>query len=84
MDLTTIKDRIEVMPKNYHVEIGRILIKEEGIPYDENKNGIFINLSLLDKDIHDKIIKFIDYVELKEKQLAMDEKEKLELKDTFF
>ena len=84
MDLTTIKDRIEVMPKNYHVEIGRILIKEEGIPYDENKNGIFINLSLLDKDIHDKIVKFIDYVELKEKQLAMDEKEKLELKDTFF
>jgi len=38
----------------------------------------------LDKDIHDKIVKFIDYVELKEKQLAMDEKEKLELKDTFF
>ena len=84
MDLTTIKDRIEVMPKNYHVEIGRILIKEENIPYDENKNGIFINLSLLNKEIHEKIVKFIEYVELKEKQLAMDEKEKLELKDTFF
>ena len=84
MELTTIKDRIETMPKNYHIEIGRILIKEESIPYDENKNGIFINLSLLDKGIHDKIVKFIEYVELKEKQLAMDEKEKLELKDTFF
>jgi len=84
MELTTIKDRIESMPKNYHIEIGRILIKEENIPYNENKNGIFINLSLLNKDVHDKIVKFIEYVELKEKQLAMDEKEKLELKGTFF
>jgi hypothetical protein len=84
MELTTIKDLIEIMPKNYHIEIGRILIKEDNISYDENKNGIFINLSLLDKSIHEKIVKFIEYVELKEKQLAMDEKEKLELKDTFF
>lgn len=84
MELTTMKDRIESMPANYHIEIGRILIKEENVPYDENKNGIFINLSLLDKNIHDKIVKFIDYVELKEKQLAMDEKEKLDLKGAFF
>jgi hypothetical protein len=84
MDLTLIKDKIERMQKNYHVEIARILVKEYAITYDENKNGIFINLSHLSPDVHERIAKFIEYVELQEKQLEIDEKEKHELKDAYF
>ena len=84
MDLTFIKDKIEKMQKNYHVEIARILVKEYAISYDENKNGIFINLSHLSKDVHERIVKFIEYVDLQEKQLEIDEKEKHELKDAYF
>jgi hypothetical protein len=41
-------------------------------------------MSHLSSEIHEKIANFIDYVELQEKQLAIDEKEKHELKDAFF
>ena len=84
MTLTFIKERIEKMQKNYHTEIARILIKEHNISYDENKNGIFINLSHLSPDVHERITKFIEYVELQEKQLEIDEKEKHVLKDAYF
>jgi hypothetical protein len=43
MDLTMMKDKIEKMQKNYHVEIARILIKDYQISYDENKNVMTIN-----------------------------------------
>jgi len=84
MDITTIKNNIEKMQKNYHVEIARILIKEYNVSFDENKNGIFINLSHLSQEVVDKMIKFIEYVDLQEKQLEIDEKEKHELKDAYF
>jgi len=84
MDLTFMKDKIEKMQKNYHIELARMLIKEHDITYNENNNGIFINMSHLSSEIHEKIGNFIDYVELQEKQLAIDEKEKHELKDAFF
>ena len=84
MDLISIKDKIEKMQKNYHTEIARILIKEHQISYDENKNGIFINLSHLSPIVIEKMVKFIDYVDLQEKQLEIDEKEKHELKDAYF
>jgi len=84
MDLTIIKDKIEKMQKNYHTEIARILIKEHEISYDENKNGIFINLSHLSEEVINKMKQFIEYVDLQEKQLEIDEKEKHELKDAYF
>lgn len=84
MDLTMMKDKIEKMQKNYHVEIARILIKDYQISYDENKNGIFINLSHLSQEVIEKMIKFMEYVDLQEKQLEIDEKEKHELKDAYF
>jgi hypothetical protein len=84
MDLTMMKDKIEKMQPNYHIEIARILIKEYQISYDENKNGIFINLSHLSQEVIDKMIQFMEYVDLKEKQLEIDEKEKHELKDAYF
>jgi len=84
MTLTFIKERIEKMQKNYHTEIARILIKEHNISYDENKNGIFINLSHLTPEVIEKMNKFIEYVDLQEKQLEIDEKEKHVLKDAYF
>lgn len=79
-----LKDKIEQMQKNYHIEIARILIQEHNSSYDENQNGIFINLSNMTPEMHIKIQQFVEYVELQEKQLAIDENEKHELKDNFF
>jgi hypothetical protein len=84
MNLSLLKDKIEQMQKNYHIEIARILIQEHNSSYDENQNGIFINLSNMTPEMHFKIQQFVEYVELQEKQLAIDENEKHELKDNFF
>lgn len=84
MDVSYIKDKVEQMSKNYHIEIARILITKYNVSYDENQNGIFINLSQLSPDIHKTISQFINYVDLQEKQLRDDENEKDGLKDIFF
>lgn len=82
--MQVIKDRIETMPKNYQVEVGRILINAFNVSFDENQNGIFINLSTLSPDIIIKLEEFIKYVDVQESYLNIDENEKHELKDTFF
>jgi hypothetical protein len=84
MDVSDIKDKVEQMSKNYHVEIARILITKYNVAYDENQNGIFINLSQLSPEVHKTISQFINYVDLQEKQLRDDENEKDGLKDIFF
>lgn len=84
MNVNEMKDRIEQMPKNYHVEMARILINTHKISYDENQNGLFFNLSQLSVDVYEKMQHFIEYVELQERQLKVDEIEKDELKDSFF
>jgi hypothetical protein len=84
MNLHYIKDRIELMPKHYQIEISRILIEQNKISYNENQNGIFINLSNLPHDIISKIENYINYVNLQESQINQTELQKDELKDKFF
>jgi hypothetical protein len=84
MNVNEMKDRIEQMPKNYHVEMARILINTHKISYDENQNGLFFNLSQLSTEVYEKMQNFIEYVELQEHQLKIDETEKDGLKDSFF
>jgi hypothetical protein len=83
MDLHNIKERIELMPKNYQIEIGRILLDHQ-ISYNENQNGIFVNLSNLPNEVVTKINNYISYVNLQETQINQTEQEKDELKDKFF
>jgi hypothetical protein len=84
MNLNEMKDRIEQMTKNYQVEISRLLIHKHNIPYDENQNGIFINMGQLSEEVQLSMHKFIKYVDLQEQQLNADETEKDGLKDIFF
>lgn len=78
------KDRIEQMTKNYQIEIARILINTHRVSYDENQNGLFINITKLNPEIHHIIQQFITYVDLQEQQLRKDEVKKDGLKDIFF
>jgi len=78
------KERIEIMPKHYQIEIGKILIGQHQTIYNENQNGIFINLSNVSYEILEKVQKYIDYVNLQESQLNQTEQQKDELKDLFF
>jgi hypothetical protein len=84
MNVQDMKERIEIMPKHYQIEIGKLLIGQNQIVYNENQNGIFINLSNVSYEILEKLQKYIDYVNLQESQLNQTEQQKDELKDLFF
>jgi len=84
MNLHEMKECIELMPKHYHIEIGKLLISKYQCSYNENQNGIFINLSNVSVEIMQKLQNYIDYVNLQETQINQTEQKKDELKDIFF
>ena len=81
--LNEIKEEIEKMDKNSHLEVFNILESEQ-IPYNKNMNGIFINLSIIDKDIISKLENFINYKKKQKKLLNKDELIKEQYKKEFF
>lgn len=82
--LTIMKDKIERMPKNNQVEVLKILKKYQGIKLNENKSGVFVNLSFLSKEILDEIDKYVCYVKDQETVINSIETQKQEFKNTFF
>ena len=51
-DILKLKDTIEKQSKEHQVEILRILVNNK-ITVNENSNGVFINLTTLDKKVID-------------------------------
>ena len=82
-DLLKIKDTIEKQTKEHQIEILRILVNNK-IPVNENSNGVFINLTTVDKKIVDLLQNYLNYVCEQEASLNKLENEKIEYKKTFF
>ena len=81
--LNEIKEEIEKMDKNSHLEVFNIL-ENNKIPYNKNMNGIFINLSFIDNEIITKLEKFIIYKNKQKNILNKDELIKEQYKKEFF
>lgn len=82
--LSSIKDKIEKMPKNNQLEVLKILKKYQGVKLNENKSGIFVNLSFLSREILEEIDKYVSYVNDQENVINTIENQKQEFKNTFF
>ena len=82
--LTDIKDKIEKMPKNNQIEILRILKQYPATKLNENKSGIFVNISVLPKETIDEIVKYVKYYGDQEMAINQIEQQKQEFKNTFF
>ena len=82
-NMVQIRDKIESLPKNYQIEVGRILLDNQ-ININENQNGLFINLSDVNEEVVSKMQEFLEYVDLQETHLNVIETAKEGLKDTFF
>ena len=81
--LKYIRDSIEKLDKNNHVDILRIFMKKD-IYINENKNGVFINLTDLSNDIIDEIETYINYINEQKIDFDHIEKQKDELENKYF
>ena len=57
-ELNYIREKIEIMPKFNHVEVLRLLSKHKDVTLNENKNGIHVNLSEVDKDVIKQLLTY--------------------------
>ncbi len=83
-ELNCLKERIENLNKFHQVEILKLLKTDDTCRLNENKNGIFINLTSLNDKIIYEIEKYLEYVQKQETQLSETETQKSILSNTFF
>jgi len=83
-ELETIKKHIEQMDKTHHIEILKILKQSNSITLNENKSGVYVNLSFLPENLIDQLKKYIQYTNVQEDAINSLEKQQTDLKNTFF
>jgi DNA repair ATPase RecN len=81
--LKNLKDKIESISIFHQTKILSIFY-ENNIPVNENKNGVFINLTYVDSSILDKVYKYLIYVNKQEEQLNELEEQKQKIATSFF
>ena len=81
--LKDLKDKIESISIFQQTKILNIFY-ENNIPINENKNGVFINLTYVDSSILDKVYKYLIYVNKQEEQLNELEEQKQKIATSFF
>jgi hypothetical protein len=79
----SLKDGIENMPVVHQIEILRIL-HSKNTQINENKNGVFVNISRLNNDILTQLYDYMKYVINQEKHLNEIEEQKQNLTKEFF
>ena len=84
IDLEAMKTRIESLDKSHQIEVLRIIKKNPAITLNENKSGIYINLSFLPEDTIGELCEFIRYITDQEDILDPVEIQKNDFKNTFF
>ena len=81
--LNLLKDQIEKLEKFHQIQILEILV-ENKVSFTENRNGIFINLIKIDKNVIQKIREYLLYVSNQNITLKDTEQLKEKLKYNYF
>ena len=84
VDLKLLKKNIESFSHFHQVEILKIFKKNQDIILNENKNGIFINLSSVNENVINNLQNYVTYVKKQENQLNELEQQKDMLTNTYF
>jgi hypothetical protein len=82
--LESLKAQIEKMPKTHQLEILKILNSSPDVKLNENKSGVYINLSFLPTDVIPKIQDYLVYVKDQENALRSIESQKQDYVKTYF
>lgn len=86
LELSNLRDKIEVMSQFNQIEILRILNKynKNTELINENRNGIHVNLSGLNSDIIKELFIYVNYVNEQEDNLNKIELNQQNYKKTYF
>ena len=82
--LELLKKNIESLEKIHQIEVLRIINKKQSNVLNENKNGIYINMSSLDNETVYEIKEYMKHIYTQEQQLNINEKLKEEFLKTYF
>ena len=81
--LNMLRKKIETLQPSAHFEVFK-LIKKYNIPYNENSNGIFINMSNLTQECIDELENHINWLDEQKSFLQKDEHVKDQYRENFF
>lgn len=84
LSLEAIRQKVESLGKNHQLEVLRILKNSPGIKINENKSGVFVNLSFLPEETIGNIRQYMQYIQEQENTLQMIESQKIAFKTEFF
>lgn len=84
VDIDNIKEKIENMNKHHQIEVLRILKNDKNIVLNENNNGVFVNISYLDKMTLEQLVQYIEYVDNQIVNIESVETQKNIIETTFF
>lgn len=82
--LEQLKMRIEKMDKSHHIEILKILKQNSSITLNENKSGVYVNLSFLSEIDIQNIQNYIQYIDVQEAAIDVMESQQTTFKNTYF
>ena len=68
-NLEVLKSNIEKMTKSQQVEVLKILHQNPDVKLNENKSGVYVNLSFLSENVISNIQTYMKYV--KEQELSL-------------
>tara|TARA_Y100000361_G_scaffold4219_1_gene3624 strand:+ start:6692 stop:7000 length:309 start_codon:yes stop_codon:yes gene_type:complete len=81
VELENLKSKIEVLDKSQQIEVLKILSK--GLcKLNENKSGIYVNMSYISEDIIEELKKYIDYLSEQDEAIKTVEYQKEFFKNT--
>lgn len=81
--LNNLRKKIENLQLSAHFEVFK-LIKKYNIPYNENTNGIFINMANLTPECIDELTNHIKWLDEQKSFLQKDEHVKDQYRENFF
>lgn len=81
--LTELKNHIESLEKHHQVEILKILSKNM-CKINENKSGVFVNMTFLEQSILNEIQDYLKYMKEQEENLITTEYQKQEFINSYF
>jgi hypothetical protein len=82
--LEEMKMIIERMPKAHQIEVLKILKKNPMTKLNENKSGVYVNISFLSEETVVDLQEYIKYIKDQETTLNLLETQKDAFKNTFF